>query len=93
MQKHLPDGAFLLCKRSVIVNLCYLKRFVGNPPMIEMTDGTQFNLSKKKAQDFEEKIDNLPAISTPCPVCYPCKEKCEKQALLCGKIIIEHNDD
>ena len=89
LKEHLPDEAFMMCKRSVIANLCYLKNFVSNPPTIEMTDGVTFKLSKKNAQDFELILDNSPAISPPCPICYPCKEKCERQTLLCKK----QNDD
>ena len=91
--ENLPEDAFLICKRSVIVNLLYFKYLYENLLKIEMVDGATFDLSKENIRDLKWRLERLPAISPPCPICYPCKEKCERQALLCRKIINEHNDD
>ena len=80
-------AAFTKCKRSTIVNLCYIKNFrTKNPPKIIMVDNVGFKLSKQNVQEFELKISNMPRISPPCPACNDCMDvKCKSQVAFCRR--------
>ena len=83
----LPEAVFLKCQRSVIINLCYLKGFDKNPLMVEMVDGTKFELTKQNRVELDLMLGRLKDIAPPCPICYPCLEdKCERQALFCKRL-------
>ena len=83
---NLPEAVFLKCKRSAIINLCYLKSFHENPPTIEMADGVTFSLSKHNVLEYRMMTKRLDDLAPPCPICYPCTDKkCKSQALLCRK--------
>ena len=84
---NLPEASFLKCKRSAILNICYLRSFTEDSMMAEMADGTTLNLSKKNVLTIREMIKNLSEISPQCPICYPCTdEKCESQILFCSRM-------
>ena len=88
MIENLPKAGFLLCKRSAVVNLCYIKCFnlKNNPPKIVMNDDTIFMLSKKNKIEVEEMLKSTPRISPPCDPCYTCSDdKCESQIVFCRR--------
>ena len=86
MMEHLPKAGFMICKRSALVNLCYMKRFKKNPPMIVMNDDTIFNLSKQNKIELEEMMNSTPRISPPCTPCYTCTDnECESQVVFCRR--------
>ena len=86
LMEHLPKAGFLLCKRSAVANLCYMKRFRKNPPTIVMNDDTIFKLSRKNKIELEEMLNRIPRISPPCTPCYTCTDaKCESQIVFCRR--------
>ena len=84
MLENLPP-AFTKCKRSAILNLCYIRHFrKKNPPKIIMDDGCEFKLSRKNVPEIDAKIKRLSRISPPCPVCYTCENiECDSQVVFC----------
>jgi len=83
---NLPEAPFQKCKRSAIINLCYLKGFTVNPPMIEMVDERKITLSKINLLILKDRMTQLPQISPVCPICYPCpEEECKSQKLFCRR--------
>ena len=83
---NLPDAAFIKCKRSVIINICYYRSYRKNPPMVVMDDGQKFNLSKKNMIEFEMMTKRIPRISPPCKACYSCTDiDCESQVVFCRR--------
>ena len=94
IEDRLPETAFLKCKRSVIINLCYLKSFNRKPPEVEMEDGAKFELSKQNMLDLELMMNKLHDIAPPCPICFPClDDQCESQALFCKRKNVQHNTE
>ena len=81
---HLPKTAFVKCKRSAIVNLCYHKALIKNTREIVMVNSVKFKLSKQNILEVFSTINNLPIISPPCPNCYTCRrDECENQIVFC----------
>ena len=94
IENKLPEAAFLKCKRSVIINLCYLKSINRKPPEVEMVDGAKFDLSKQNLLDLEWMMSRLQDIAPPCPVCYPCLEDtCKSQAPFCKRYNVRKNNE
>ena len=90
----LPEAAFLICKRSAVINLCYIRVIDRNPPMVEMEDVAILELSDKNLKDLERMRSRLNDIAPPCPICYPCKEhSCESQMLFCKRKNIWHSSE
>ena len=85
MIEHLPESAFLMCKRSAIVNLCHLGSFDNSPPTIVMEDGVKFPLSRANTADLSCKLEKIEDISPSCPDCFVCKSDCKKQPLFCRR--------
>ena len=88
MIENLPKAGFFLCKRSPVVNLCYIKRFnfKNNPPKIVMTDDNIFMLSKKNKLELEEMLKSTPRISPPCTPCYTYSDdECESKIVFCRR--------
>ena len=85
LMEYLPESVFLMCKRSAIVNLCYLKHLKHDEMTIEMSDGVKFPLSKANIMDFNLMIEKVEDISPYCPDCFACKPTCKKQPLFCRR--------
>ena len=86
--ENLPKAGFLLCKRSAVVNLCYIKRFnlKKNPPTIVMNDDTIFMLSKKNKIELEKMLYSTSRISPHCTPCITCTDdECESQIVFCRR--------
>ena len=86
MMNNLPKAAFIKCRRSAILNLCYFKSFRKLPQTIVMDDGATFKLSKQNVLDFKVMMSRLSRISPPCPVCYTCtNEECASRIVFCQR--------
>ena len=79
----LPDGMFLKCKRSAILNIFYCREFKKIPRLLIMEDGMEIKLSQRNVSDFKYMTGNFGLSNTfkpPCGGCYNCIiEKCEKK--------------
>jgi hypothetical protein len=83
---NLPEATFFRCNRSVIINICYYKRYRIQPPVIVIDDGKEFKLSRRNVKDFVMKKTDLPRISLSCPKCHTCKiEECERRIVFCRR--------
>jgi hypothetical protein len=89
----LPETTFFKCNRSVIINICYYKRYRIQPPVIVTDDGKEFKLSRRNVKNFEMVKADLPRISSSCPKCHTCKiEDCESRIVFCRRKKICQND-
>ena len=87
MTDNLPKAGFFKCKRSAVVNICYLLRLKVHSRTIEMNDGTTFKLSKQDVNDFRQLLKRTPRLSPPCTDCHSCtNDTCESQIVFCRRI-------
>ena len=50
---NLPEGMFLKCRRSAILNVCYCKELINTPPTAVMEDGVKIRLTKLNVWDLK----------------------------------------
>jgi len=94
MMDNLPEAVFLPCKRSVIINVCYLKSLDKKNRMIELEDGSKFKLSKENVLACEEMMSRLTDLAPPCHGCFSCDdEQCDQMILICRHKINRHQNE
>jgi hypothetical protein len=90
---NLPKTTFFRCNRSVIINICYYKKYRIQPPVIAIDDGKEFKLSRRNVKDFVKMKTDLPRILPSCPKCHTCKiEECESRIIFCRREKISPNN-